>query len=315
MDHMMPGMDGIEATALIREWEKSRNAAREVPVIALTANAISGMKEMFLLKGFNDYLSKPIEITKLDEILALWIPGDKQQKDNNAFRQKPDEAAVAESLVIPGVDTAKGIAMTGGTLSGYRQVLALFRKDAEERLPLLRDFLAEQSVVAVQSRAPEAENLAAFVTQVHALKSAAASIGAAEVSVKAAALEAAGKAGDMAAIAEALPAFAVQLAALAEGIKAVLTDGGENGEKKNENKERSSVIFNPQLSILNLLVSALEAQNAPDIDRLLEELSRQEFDSQTRETVERISDDVLMADYGAALDVLKQLISNDIRKD
>jgi signal transduction histidine kinase/CheY-like chemotaxis protein len=68
MDHMMPEMDGIEATAIIRQWE------REVPIIALTANALVGMKEMFLEKGFTDYLSKPIEITKLDEMIARWIP-------------------------------------------------------------------------------------------------------------------------------------------------------------------------------------------------------------------------------------------------
>jgi CheY-like chemotaxis protein len=297
MDHMMPGMDGIETTALIREWEKSRNAAKEIPIIALTANAISGMKEMFLLKGFNDYLSKPIEITKLDEILALWIPGDKQQRDNNAFRQKPDETEAAGSLVISGVDTAKGIAMTGGTLSGYRQVLDLFRKDVEERLPFLRNFLAEQS------RAPEAENLTVFVTQVHALKSASASIGAAEVSVKAAALEAAGKAGDMAAIAETLPVFAVQLAALAEGISAAMSNNEELG-MKNETPLSFPTFHS---SLLEELAAALEAQNAGDIDRLLEELNGQTLDSQTRETVDQISDNVLMAEYGKALEAVKGL--------
>ncbi|MDR1143547.1 MAG: response regulator, partial [Spirochaetaceae bacterium] len=76
MDHMMPGIDGIEAAAAIRAWEESqqalenpalsfgedetqRNPRRRIPIIALTANAVSGMKEMFLEKGFNDYLSKP----------------------------------------------------------------------------------------------------------------------------------------------------------------------------------------------------------------------------------------------------------------
>ncbi|GHU39524.1 hypothetical protein FACS1894190_04590 [Spirochaetia bacterium] len=78
MDHMMPGMDGIEATAAIREWEKAQAEAGkrrpQIPIIALTANAITGMKEMFLEKGFDDYLSKPIEIAKLNKILEKWIP-------------------------------------------------------------------------------------------------------------------------------------------------------------------------------------------------------------------------------------------------
>ncbi|MDR2741749.1 MAG: response regulator, partial [Treponema sp.] len=78
MDHMMPEMDGLEATAIIRALDEPR--FREVPIIALTANAMSGMREMFLEQGFNDYLSKPIEIPKLDEIMSRWIPREKQIK-------------------------------------------------------------------------------------------------------------------------------------------------------------------------------------------------------------------------------------------
>jgi signal transduction histidine kinase/FixJ family two-component response regulator len=86
MDHMMLGMDGIEATAKIREWEESlrkekdNEPLKEIPIVALTADAVSGMREMFLEKGFNDYLSKPIEIAKLDGMAAKWIPKEKQIK-------------------------------------------------------------------------------------------------------------------------------------------------------------------------------------------------------------------------------------------
>ncbi|MDR0648231.1 MAG: transporter substrate-binding domain-containing protein [Synergistaceae bacterium] len=69
MDHMMPGMDGVEATAAIRRQE----GGKSVPIVALTASAISGMREMFLENGFSDYLSKPIDIARLDEIVATWI--------------------------------------------------------------------------------------------------------------------------------------------------------------------------------------------------------------------------------------------------
>ena len=68
MDHMMPGMDGIEATAAIREFNTN------LPIIALTANAVSGMREMFISKGLNDFLAKPIDVSKLDEVLEHWIP-------------------------------------------------------------------------------------------------------------------------------------------------------------------------------------------------------------------------------------------------
>jgi len=69
MDHKMPNMDGAEATALIREMGNKDPHYKNLPIIALTANAVSGAKEIFLKSGFNDYLSKPIDTTKLNIIL------------------------------------------------------------------------------------------------------------------------------------------------------------------------------------------------------------------------------------------------------
>ncbi len=76
MDQMMPGMDGVEATAAIRNLAGER--FQKLPIIALTANAISGAKEMFLENGFNDYLTKPINPQRLGEILETWIPVEKK---------------------------------------------------------------------------------------------------------------------------------------------------------------------------------------------------------------------------------------------
>ena len=73
MDHMMPEMDGIEATKRIRDMGNEDLYYKDLPIIALTANAISGAKEMFLESGFNDFLSKPIDITELDAILSRWL--------------------------------------------------------------------------------------------------------------------------------------------------------------------------------------------------------------------------------------------------
>jgi CheY-like chemotaxis protein len=79
MDHMMPEMDGIEATRRIRALAAGLGEYYEqLPIIALTANAITGIREMYLSHGFDDYLSKPIDISKLDEILSAWIPKEKR---------------------------------------------------------------------------------------------------------------------------------------------------------------------------------------------------------------------------------------------
>jgi CheY-like chemotaxis protein len=85
MDHMMPEMDGVEAATAIRASETSMEFPQEtpkllseppkrVPIVAMTANALRGMKEFYLEHGFDDYLSKPINSLLLDEILKKWIP-------------------------------------------------------------------------------------------------------------------------------------------------------------------------------------------------------------------------------------------------
>jgi signal transduction histidine kinase/CheY-like chemotaxis protein len=79
MDHKMPGMDGIETTLKIRSMGNEDPYYKEVPVIALTANAVIGTKEMFIENGFNDFLSKPIDTVKLNAVLEKWIPKAKQK--------------------------------------------------------------------------------------------------------------------------------------------------------------------------------------------------------------------------------------------
>ena len=76
MDHMMPGMDGVECFRLIRE--KVGTYFKQVPIIALTANAIAGSREMFLAEGFNEFIAKPIDTALLNEILHRFIPAEKQ---------------------------------------------------------------------------------------------------------------------------------------------------------------------------------------------------------------------------------------------
>jgi len=198
-------------------------------------------------------------------------------------------------MAIPGVDVQKGIAMTGGTVAAYRQVLSLFCKDAEDRLPLLQ-------------KTPEADALSVFVTQVHALKSASASIGAQEVSVQAAELEAAGKAGDMAFIRENISGFAKQLAELISGIGAALKTGKNSGGMTNNNTAGTAGDTAALVSLFSDLEAALKAQKSADIDRILEELNRKPLDAQTREALEKISDDVLMTEFESALKTIDEVL-------
>ena len=80
MDHKMPEMDGVEVTERIREMGADEQYYIDVPIVALTANAISGIREMLLESGFNDFLSKPIDTAKLNDVLEKWLPDSKRVK-------------------------------------------------------------------------------------------------------------------------------------------------------------------------------------------------------------------------------------------
>jgi signal transduction histidine kinase/DNA-binding NarL/FixJ family response regulator/HPt (histidine-containing phosphotransfer) domain-containing protein len=308
MDHMMPGMDGIEAAAAIRA--EAGDYFKTLPLIVLTANAISGMREMFLEKGFNDYLSKPIETAKLDGILEKWVPASKRvpRLAASPLAQAPpaglsppssagpspgggSSPAPSRFPCMPGVDVTKGIAATGGTLEGYKLVLAAFRRDAGERLPLL-------------GKTPARESLRDFIIHVHALKSAAAAIGAAELSVEAARLEAAGKGEDLALITQVLPLFVVRLEQIAAEICAALNQPAEGPGDAGSPRPRAGGAASP---LMGELAEALKAGKTGAIDRLLDELGREPLDGETREALEKISGAALMADFGAALEILGKL--------
>jgi HPt (histidine-containing phosphotransfer) domain-containing protein len=175
----------------------------------------------------------------------------------------------------------------------YREVLLSFCKDVEERLPILKNV-------------PKAAALPKFTTEVHALKSAAASIGAADISAMAAKLEAAGKAADIDYIRENLPGFAVHIAELSDGIRAwesaVKEESSQNGEA-GPNGEQAAVT-----RLLHELAEALETEKAGDIDKILEELMRQTTDTETKEALEKISDNVLMTEFESAAEIVSSLL-------
>jgi len=219
MDHMMPEMDGVEAVRIIRDWEAEKehtNEETQIPIVALTANALAGNMEMFLSKGFNGFISKPIDIVQLDDALKKWVR-DKHIPDSDREQSKKQnhnpQSAIHESHSrppdIPGIDILNGIKMTGGSADVYNEILATFCEDVEERLPLLRTI-------------PNESNLPGFTTMIHALKSASASIAAVKVSALAAELEAAGNKGNLTLIERQLPGFTEQLAELVKNIGAVL---------------------------------------------------------------------------------------------
>ena len=279
LNHIMPEMSGIEVMEIIRTMDMGHY--QHLPIIALTENINSVLKEIIPGKKFNDLLLKPIDEYKLEKVLTLWIPIEKR----NSLSSQVDFDH------IYGLDTVKGSAMAGGKPEQYRKVLALFAKDVRMRLYLL-------------SKIPNSNDLAQLTSHVHAIKGASASIGAVFISNLASELEITGKAGNLDLFIERLPVFYSQLEELINNI--------EDALKKSENELSGTGIKKQQipLALLTELDSALGEQNVFEIDRIMEEIDKMEFDSNHIENIENISDHILMADYDSAREITKKLLSN-----
>ena len=184
MDHMMPEMDGIDTTLVIRE---TMHEYDDVPIIALTANAVSGAREMFLDAGMNDFVPKPIEVRGLIEMFRRYVPQDKIHRisaetlsEHAESIKKPAEPDTSDdTLVIADLDTKTALKMLGSEKL-YMNILKTYYDSIEDRSEAIRNFYKEM-------------NWREYAIEVHALKSASRQIGATELGELAYKLEMAGK--------------------------------------------------------------------------------------------------------------------------
>jgi len=168
MDHMMPGMDGIEAADKIRAL--GTDYAKKIPIIALTANAIHGTEDIFYAHGFQAFISKPIDIMELDSVIRKWIRDDEKEKELGANvyvtpeTSSEDENITNMDIQIPGVETEKGLSLYGGDKKIY--------------LELLRSYVSNTPGNLNKIRTVSKESLPDYVIAVHGLKGTSAGIGA-----------------------------------------------------------------------------------------------------------------------------------------
>ncbi|MDR2733453.1 MAG: response regulator [Spirochaetota bacterium] len=292
MDHMMPGMDGIEAVHAIRDLG-GRHVS--LPVIALTANAVSGTREMYIASRFNDFLAKPMDIARLDEVLIQWIPEEKRIKRTLQTDSPRVEVKAPVYPSLKGVDVERGIIMTGGTFTGYKKVLDVFCKDAAARIDFFR------------ANPLDPESLPDFVTQFHSLKSASSSLGAADFSKEAAILEAKGGEGNLAYIREDIPGFIERLDALVYEILDWMFLLEKLGFVHPENKESEPFNSETLFPIFRKLLESLKTRNIANIDGIMDALTRRTLEAGTERAVQTVSDQILMADYDEAVNTIEAL--------
>jgi signal transduction histidine kinase/DNA-binding response OmpR family regulator len=287
MDHMMPVMDGVEATLTIRNWPEDK--FQDLPIIALTANAVSGMKEMYLSNGFNDYISKPIDPAKLDTILKRWIPSSKRQYINintNLDNQSELNNNDNQALDIYGVDIQSALTRVGGSIDRYRELLKIFRREVEENSKLLE-------------KEPDNLSLPAFTTLVHGFKSALANIGAVNLSNYAQSLETSARQANFERINQDLPSFRREINALIEQISQRLAS--------TETKNSPTLGDNPE-EVLIILKAAIGDNDFETIDSSLEKLYNMSLSNQLRTQVLEIGEFILTAEFQKAVDVINTVI-------
>jgi len=281
MDHMMPDMDGIETTRRIRGLRIEDVRYLNLAIIALTANAVSGVEKMFLSNGFSDFMSKPIDTKKLDSILEKWIPEEKWEKATEEIKSDIDSEV---KIKIDGVDVRKGITMTGGTFESYAQTLSAFHKDGLKKIEEIKKCL-------------ETDNYPLYTTYVHALKSASASLGAANLSEQAKVLEIAGRQEDSSFIRLHNPNFLISLETILNNI----------GTALNSVKQETSLDFDLLKSELCKLKEAFDAFDFGAINEITGNLQKFLQIPKIGETLESVLQDTVVGEYEkavAAIDIL-----------
>ncbi|MDL2210051.1 response regulator, partial [Desulfovibrio sp. OttesenSCG-928-O18] len=283
MDHMMPGMDGIEATGRIRALDGGRY--ENLPVIALTANAVAGMKEVFLAGDMQDFLPKPVDPAKLDAVLYRWLPKEKRVASRTG--ELPVSGNAFAGHDVAGIDLRAAVKRFGGDEQAY--------------LPVARSFVTHTPpVVAAMRAALASENLVDYAIAVHGIKGSSAGLGAASLAAQAETLEFAARAGDVQTLQAGTDPFigAVEtlIRNLAEFLKA-FADPAVKEARPAPDRER-----------LQALLAACAAYDMPAMTAILAELERFVYESEQelvvwlREQVDTLEYDRVRERLTAALE-------------
>jgi signal transduction histidine kinase/DNA-binding response OmpR family regulator/HPt (histidine-containing phosphotransfer) domain-containing protein len=293
MDHMMPEMDGAAAVRIIRN-EIGSPYARQVAIVALTANAVVGNREMFLNSGFTDFISKPIDIYQLDMVLNSRI---RDRQDNavlkdaeNRDRGRPEtDGGFNRARVDPegewllkrslgGIDFAAALTLYGGSGTAY--------------IPILKSFITHTPLLLEKMDTHLEMSPADYAIEVHGLKGTCNAVGAVETGALARELERASKEGNVDLVRGKHGTLRKQALELTERLKALLDewDAGRTAE----GEQRAG----PERALLARLSSSAAEFNANAVEEILGELERYHY-REGQEFVEWLREQAENFDYHA----------------
>jgi PAS domain S-box-containing protein len=298
MDHMMPGMDGIEATRIIRE-EIGTEYAKTVPIIAFTANAMAGSEEMFLGNGFNGFISKPIDLVRLDAAIQQWVRDeelektlDKQAMFGAGYNQRSgkdrrtgyDRRLLASKL--DEMDINKGLERFGG--------------DWETFLQILKSFAANTKLVLQTIKEVNKDNLSNYAIIVHGIKSSCRGICAEAAGSQAEALEHAAKAGDLDFVVAHNPPLIEAVSDLIAKLDDIF------GEEEDLPKDRPKK-DKPYAETLLRLCAGCEDYNIEEIEAVMSEIEAFQYDADDGLAL-WLRDNVDQMNYSEIVEKLSQIV-------
>ena len=274
MDHMMPLMDGIEATKILREMGYSR------PIVALTANAVLGQADMFLGNGFDDFISKPIDVRQLNSVL------------NKLIRDKQPPEVVEEAKRQ--AEAEKGQPETAKTLSSAidSHFAEIFVRDANKSYAILKD-LNEKAAW------DDEDSLRLYTIHVHGMKSALANVGEPELSAFALKLEEAGRNFNIDLITNSTSSFLEQLRTLVDSL---------TPEEENEGLETTDEDRPLLLEKLKEIKEACETYDKKTAKSLTSDLRDKPWSHATKEMLDTISEHLLHSAFDEVSEIINTFL-------
>jgi signal transduction histidine kinase/CheY-like chemotaxis protein len=264
MDHMMPEMDGVEAVKIIRN-EIDSEYARTVPIVALTANALSGNEEMFLSKGFTSFISKPIDIMQMDLALNTWVRNKQTEETLKKAEYEKVARAAAEAFSYSGL--FEGVQVDGIDLAAGRD---RYNNDVAY-LKIIKSYCDHAPELLDKIRAFSMEDIQQYIITVHGLKGASYGICADKIGQYAEALEMAARAGDV----EAINAKNSGLVEETENLLKILNGILIELEKKKKQKPRSPA---PDRGLMMQVLAACKEHDLPRMEKSLREIEQYDYE-------------------------------------
>ena len=323
LDHMMPEMDGVETLKRIRKIQA--DMGKTCPIIAFTANAVSGAREMFLQEGFDEFISKPVEDHELRRLLEKVLPKTsityvakedietsitKEQEQTTAGAAAEQEPAAGNDLEKDkftrlrekGFHTENGLKYCRGNHEFYEEVLIKFAKDAEQKIADIEDSFAKEDVKNYQ-------------VMVHALKSSSKMIGADTLSGMAKDAEDAAKNQDVSYIRENHARLIDKYRETVQIILDALATANEASSEENSAEgiptDLTEVSKEELFKQLTALKESLDTFEADKAETLLEEMSGMAYDgTPVGELLGDVRQDVDDFELGTASEKVERFIQN-----